>query len=275
ELVVKISSPPVNEVVAEPAPTTAAPVSGATIDIVDLDKNLLAITSDKTGYPVEMLEMDMDMEADLGIDSIKRVEILGALQEMYPNLPKPNLEELAEKRTIGQVVEYLQSHTSKNISVEIAVHEVQQPTEILIETAPVVEVVTSPEASVVVAFTPEPEAATTDEFADLGETLLAITSDKTGYPVEMLELEMDMEADLGIDSIKRVEILGAMQEMYPNLPKPNIEELGELRTIGQIVDYLQQLAGGEKKKSEPEFVQQPPELEHNIQRHPVKLKSLP
>ncbi|MEH2319735.1 beta-ketoacyl synthase N-terminal-like domain-containing protein [Nostoc sp.] len=273
EVVVKISSPPVNEVVAftpEPAPTTAAPVSGATIDIVDLDKNLLAITSDKTGYPVEMLEMDMDMEADLGIDSIKRVEILGALQEMYPNLPKPNLEELSEKRTIGEVVEYLQSHTSKNISVEIAVHEVQQATEI-----PVVEVVTAPEPSVVVAFTPEPEPATSDEFANLGETLLAITSDKTGYPVEMLELDMDMEADLGIDSIKRVEILGAMQEMYPNLPKPNIEELGDLRTIGQIVDYLQQLAGGEKKKSEPEFVQQPPELEHNIQRHPVKLRSLP
>ncbi|MEH2413329.1 beta-ketoacyl synthase N-terminal-like domain-containing protein [Nostoc sp.] len=268
EVVVKISSPPVNEVVAftpEPAPTTAAPVSGATIDIVDLDKNLLAITSDKTGYPVEMLEMDMDMEADLGIDSIKRVEILGALQEMYPNLPKPNLEELSEKRTIGQVVEYLQSHTSKNISVEIAVHEVQQATEIPVETAPVVEVVTAP----------EPELATSDEFANLGETLLAITSDKTGYPVEMLELDMDMEADLGIDSIKRVEILGAMQEMYPNLPKPNIEELGDLRTIGQIVDYLQQLAGGEKKKSEPEFVQQPPELEHNIQRHPVKLRSLP
>ncbi|MCL6755304.1 acyltransferase domain-containing protein [Nostoc sp. CCCryo 231-06] len=283
EVVVKISSPPVEEVVAftpEPSPTTAAPVSGATIDIVDLDKNLLAITSDKTGYPVEMLEMDMDMEADLGIDSIKRVEILGALQEMYPNLPKPNLEELSEKRTIGQVVEYLQSHASKSITVEIAVHEVQPATEIAVEAAPVVEVVVAPEPSVVIAFTPEPEPATSDEFANLGETLLAITSDKTGYPVEMLELEMDMEADLGIDSIKRVEILGAMQETYPNLPKPNIEELGDLRTIGQIVDYLQQLAGGEKKKSEPEFVQQQPpqlehELEHNIQRHLVKLRSLP
>ncbi|MGJ5629985.1 beta-ketoacyl synthase N-terminal-like domain-containing protein [Nostoc sp. CALU 1950] len=277
EVVAKISSPPVKEVVAEPAPTTAAPVSNATIDIVDLDKNLLAITSDKTGYPVEMLEMDMDMEADLGIDSIKRVEILGALQEMYPNLPKPNLEELSEKRTIGQVVEYLQSHASKGVAVEVAIPEVQPAAEIPVEAAPVVEVVAAPEPSVVVAFTPEPEVApaTSDEFANLGETLLAITSDKTGYPVEMLELEMDMEADLGIDSIKRVEILGAMQEMYPNLPKPNIEELGDLRTIGQIVDYLQQLAGGEKKKSEPEFVQQPPELEHTIQRHPVKLRSLP
>jgi len=298
ELVVKISSPPVNEIVAfspEPAPTTAAPVSGATIDIVDLDKNLLAITSDKTGYPVEMLEMDMDMEADLGIDSIKRVEILGALQEMYPDLPKPNLEELAEKRTIGQVVEYLQSQVSKSICVEIAIHEVQQAADIPEVTPPVVEVVTSPEPSVTVAFntvednsvaeSPDlevtdikvsvPELETTNEFADLGQILLAITSDKTGYPVEMLELDMDMEADLGIDSIKRVEILGAMQEMYPNLPKPNLEDLGELRTIGQIVDYLQQLVGGEKKKSEYEFDQQPLELDHSIPRCPVKLKTLP
>ncbi len=85
---------------------------------------------------------------------------------------------------------------------------------------------------------------------------------------------MDMEADLGIDSIKRVEILGAMQEMYPHLPKPNVEDLGELRTIGQIVDYLYQLVGGEKKKSEYEFDQQPPQIVHNIPRHPVKLKTL-
>lgn len=34
-----------------------------------------------------MLELTMDIEADLGIDSIKRVEILGALLELYPDLP--------------------------------------------------------------------------------------------------------------------------------------------------------------------------------------------
>ncbi|MFN6497359.1 MAG: beta-ketoacyl synthase N-terminal-like domain-containing protein [Nostoc sp. DedQUE01] len=281
QIVQPVAETPVIPTPQFPIPSPQSPVPNATIDIVDLDKNLLAITSDKTGYPVEMLEMDMDMEADLGIDSIKRVEILGALQEMYPNLPKPNLEELAEKRTIGQVVEYLQSFASKSISVEVVIHEVQQPVETPAqEVQQVVETPAevTPEVSVVVAFTPQPEAepaATTNEFPDLAQTLLAITSDKTGYPVEMLELEMDMEADLGIDSIKRVEILGAMQEMYPDLPKPNIEDLGELRTIGQIVDYLQQLAGGEKKKYESEFVQQPPELEHSIQRYPAKLRTLP
>src|SRR5690606_1733873 len=67
--------------------------------------------------------------------------------------------------------------------------------------------------------------------------------DKTGYPVDMLELSMDMEADLGIDSIKRVEILGAVQEQIANLPELNPEDLAELRTLGQIVDYMQSKAG--------------------------------
>ncbi|HLP88966.1 MAG TPA: beta-ketoacyl synthase N-terminal-like domain-containing protein [Nostocaceae cyanobacterium] len=270
------------------APEPALVNSG--INLEDIGNNLLAITSDKTGYPIEMLELDMDMEADLGIDSIKRVEILGALQELYPNLPKPNLEELTEKRTIGQVVEYLQTNASRSLSVEIAITQAQQAVAALTQPAPEKaegqggrgaegQNVASPVAE---------KLETANEYAELAQTLLTITSEKTGYPVEMLELEMDMEADLGIDSIKRVEILGAMQEAYPNLAKPNIEELGDLRTIGQIVDYLQTLVGGEKKKYQfdqplegtaPPVVEvdltPPPVVDPNLPRRPVKLKTLP
>ncbi|MBH8564537.1 polyketide synthase, partial [Nostoc sp. CENA67] len=274
EVVVKISTFAVVETTPEPALTITAPIAVPNINVADLGKNLLAITSEKTGYPVEMLELDMDMEADLGIDSIKRVEILGALQEMYPDLPKPNLEELAEKRTIGQVVEYLQSHAAKSVSVEIAINQVQDAPVMTIVAPAEVTVITAPEPVVTPVITEIAETAS-NEYADLGQTLLAITSEKTGYPVEMLELDMDMEADLGIDSIKRVEILGAMQEMYPNLPKPNVEELGELRTIGQIVDYLQRLVGGEKKKSQPQFDFQPVQIIGNVARRPAKLKFLP
>ena len=56
-----------------------------------------------------MLEMGMDMEADLGIDSIKRVEILGAMQERFPELPKADAAMLAEMRTLGQITEYMSS----------------------------------------------------------------------------------------------------------------------------------------------------------------------
>ena len=49
---------------------------------------------------------------------------------------------------------------------------------------------------------------------------------------------MDMEADLGIDSIKRVEILGVMEERVPGLPAVEAETLAELRTLGQIADLM-------------------------------------
>jgi len=72
----------------------------------------------------------------------------------------------------------------------------------------------------------------------IGRALLAVVSEKTGYPVETLEPDMDMEADLGIDSIKRVEILGAMQTQFPELPKADAAALAELRTLRQITEYL-------------------------------------
>ena len=68
--------------------------------------------------------------------------------------------------------------------------------------------------------------------------MMTVVAEKTGYPSDMLELGMDMEADLGIDSIKRVEILGAVQDELPDLPELNPDDLAELRTLGQIVDYM-------------------------------------
>ncbi|WP_017317837.1 type I polyketide synthase [Mastigocladopsis repens] len=286
-----ISSPIVTETVTlktETAPTdSSTTISNVSVNVADLGKNLLAIISDKTGYPVEMLDMNMDMEADLGIDSIKRVEILGTMQEMYPDLPKPNVEELGELRTIGQIVECLQSHASpsvavKSIAVETTIstqEDIRIPEQVETENSsvspsPHLPIFPTTSFTESVTLNTEIEPADTD-LPDLGQTLLAITSEKTGYPVEMLDLSMDMEADLGIDSIKRVEILGTMQEMYPNLPKPNVEELGELRTIGQIVEYLQKLAGTEKKKSLNQSSNPSGNLNNNPLRRQVKLKILP
>ncbi|PLZ87735.1 phosphopantetheine-binding protein, partial [Fischerella thermalis] len=283
---------------ATPTVSTPSATPAPTIDLSDLDQTLLAITSEKTGYPIEMLELDMDMEADLGIDSIKRVEIMGALQEKYPDLPKPsNVEELAELRTIGQIVQYLQSLVFTPASVEDKKDKGNNIESIFTPHLPTSPSPTpdlssgvpefsndSTAVSESVAVAAEPiitvtETATSTaevDLSNLAETLLAITSEKTGYPVEMLELDMDMEADLGIDSIKRVEIMGALQEKYPDLPKPsNVEELAELRTIGQIVEYLQKLAGAEKKKQQHESVNQLDESVPNVQRRPAKLQILP
>ncbi|WP_345869202.1 SDR family NAD(P)-dependent oxidoreductase [Shewanella algae] len=191
-----------------PAPavavTTAKPSTG-------VEELMLQVVADKTGYPTEMLELGMDMEADLGIDSIKRVEILGTVQDQLPNLPQLDAATLSECRTLGQIVAYLQQSAGVDSSV--------QPEPI------------------------QPSSAQSNTASDVTALMLQVVADKTGYPTEMLELGMDMEADLGIDSIKRVEILGTVQDQLPELPPLDAATLSECRTLGQIVDYLQQSAG--------------------------------
>ena len=78
------------------ATPTAAPVNGgasvngaaingaAPFDHAAITDHLISLVEDRTGYPRDMLGMDQNLEADLGIDSIKRVEILGALLKWLP-----------------------------------------------------------------------------------------------------------------------------------------------------------------------------------------------
>mgnify|MGYP000165086895 CR=1 FL=1 len=68
--------------------------------------------------------------------------------------------------------------------------------------------------------------------------LLEVVSRLTGYPPEMLGLDMDIEADLGIDSIKRVEILSALEERLPGLRPVTPEEMPRLRTLAAMVSFL-------------------------------------
>jgi acyl carrier protein len=95
--------------------------------------------------------------------------------------------------------------------------------------------------------TPAPAAVTLDASvavadANLVAQMLEVVADKTGYPVEMLDLSMALEADLGIDSIKRVEILSAVQERIPALPDVETATMATLVTLQEIVDYLQNRA---------------------------------
>ncbi|MBT8339005.1 MAG: acyltransferase domain-containing protein, partial [Desulfatitalea sp.] len=82
-----------------------------------------------------------------------------------------------------------------------------------------------------------PDAASSET---VRQTLLTVVSQLTGYPEEMLGLQMDIEADLGIDSIKRVEILSALEERMPHLPKVTPDLVGTLTTLGHICDFLSQ-----------------------------------
>src|SRR6056297_2790509 len=243
-----VPSPAAPPVAEQPAPsesavprvtaatvTDDAPVVGAAAG--NITTALLEVIAEKTGYPVEMLEMGMSLDADLGIDSIKRVEILSALQERLPELPAVKPEDLGVLQTLGQIIEHLQ------------------------------------QGSVAPARASDVSASAGVDVPQVTTALLDVIAEKTGYPVEMLELGMSLDADLGIDSIKRVEILSALQERLPELPAVKPEHLGTLQTIDQIVDFLSSVSGSEKAAvviPTPE-----PEALPIIKRQEVRLASLP
>ncbi len=187
------------------------------IDGNELEAILLGIVSEKTGYPVEMIGLDMDLEADLGIDSIKRVEILSVLEEKIPELPVISPEIIGSFKTLEQIVAYLSGNTENNGSIEMKKNPLNRPLS-------------------------EPKRVDVQssgiDLAELTDSTLMVVSEKTGYPVEMIGLDMDLEADLGIDSIKRVEILSALEEKIPELPVVSPEIIGSLKTLKQIVSHL-------------------------------------
>ncbi|WP_328708029.1 SDR family NAD(P)-dependent oxidoreductase [Streptomyces mesophilus] len=102
------------------------------------------------------------------------------------------------------------------------------------------------------ALTPAPEppaqapapTSAPGEGQSLEDALLGIVADLTGYPTDMLNTTMDLESDLGVDSIKRVQMLSKARTALPDLPPVDPAELGRLRTLGEIAARL----GGAKRE---------------------------
>ncbi|MFZ3047246.1 MAG: phosphopantetheine-binding protein, partial [Desulfatirhabdiaceae bacterium] len=189
-----------------------APHLASQIEIV-----LLKVVSQLTGYPEDMLGLDMDIEADLGIDSIKRVEILAAMEEAMPGLPSVPTDVMAGLKTLGQVAVQLSGSQSAGPA----------------GFRPVL-----PQANLMPDHSVRPESVCDSNPDIIQHKLLAVVSQLTGYPVDMLGLDMDIEADLGIDSIKRVEILSAMEEAMPDLPAIAPDVMAGLKTLRHIVSLL-------------------------------------
>ncbi|MDO9453308.1 MAG: SDR family NAD(P)-dependent oxidoreductase [Stagnimonas sp.] len=210
---------PVPAAVVADAVNTAPPAAAP-----DSRDVLLAIVADRTGYPAEMLDLDLDLEADLSIDSIKRLEIIGELSQ---RLSLRNaigadadalLEQLAAQKTLRAVLGWL-------------AEKLPAPAAVAATTA----------VTAVVAEAPAPVTAA----QNIAQVLLDIVSASTGYPPESLDLDLDLEADLSIDSIKRLEVVGQLTDRLGIAGGPGsgkdamLEQLSALKTLRAMIGWLE------------------------------------
>ncbi|QIY74296.2 SDR family NAD(P)-dependent oxidoreductase [Streptomyces sp. RLB1-33] len=77
----------------------AVPAGGSVLSVV------LEVIGERTGYPVDMIEPDLDLEADLSVDSIKRAEIAGELATRLglTATGDTDVEELTKARTAASI----------------------------------------------------------------------------------------------------------------------------------------------------------------------------
>ncbi|WP_425259604.1 SDR family NAD(P)-dependent oxidoreductase [Rubrivivax sp. RP6-9] len=138
--VAPVSAPvpaPAPVAVAKPAPAVAAPAAaaapaaGAAVPREKMVEMLLAIVEEKTGYPKDMVGLDQNLESDLGIDSIKRIEVVGA---MLQALPEPYRAALTDSRSklntqpsLNGMLELLMSAKLGGVAVPFELAEAGSP----------------------------------------------------------------------------------------------------------------------------------------------------
>ena len=186
-------------------------------------ERILALVVEKTGYPKDMLDLDLDLEADLGVDTVKQAEMFAAIREIYA-IPRDENRKLRDYPTLAHVIRF--------------VYEKRPDLADTISTSPTISAVPAPAPPPVPA--PANTAAVTQTVTDttIKEKVLAIVAEKTGYPTDMLDLELDLEADLGIDTVKQAEMFASVRATF-NIPRDADLKLRDFPTLAHVIRFAQ------------------------------------
>ena len=221
--------PPAQAPAAPAAPTpTTAPVSDDEVTTA-----MIEVVVEHTGYPAEFIEMDQDLEGELGIDTVKQAEIMASLRDRF-SLPVDEDFVLSDHPTLNHMLAYL---TRMQGGAPASTNEA--PT---VPEPPVHEAVEQP-APAPAAPVETPASAPVAEPGELVDTVVSVVVEHTGYPADFIELDQDLEGELGIDTVKQAEIMADIRARF-SLPIDEDFLLSDHPTLNHMVAYIQRMKGG-------------------------------
>ena len=226
---------------------------------------VLQIVAEKTGYPPEMLELDLDLEADLGVDTVKQAETFAAVRETW-DIPRQESLKLRDFPTLRDVVKFVRDRrpdlaAAPGVSVPeraeafvlspgAAAERDEELSKSFLERAPerakpsIHDARVAERAQFLSKRIPEssaPASIVSSEAAPavdpVAAKVLEIVAGQTGYPMEMLELDLDLEADLGVDTVKQAETFAAVRETW-RLPREESLKLRDFPTLRHVVKFV-------------------------------------
>ena len=212
--------------VTEPEPT--APVLDPVV------AQVLSIVAAKTGYPTDMLDLDLDLEADLGVDTVKQAETFAGVREAFA-IPFQESLSLRDYPTLNHVIGFVY-----RMRPDLAIQTAGTPEQEKHRAAE-----TGPTQAPLAEAAPGSQAAGPANDQSSGGTgddvvraqVLAIVAEKTGYPTDMLDLDLDLEADLGVDTVKQAETFAAVSEAFA-IPFQESLSLRDYPTLNHVIGFV-------------------------------------
>ncbi len=218
----------------EPVEVASTPVPEPVIASGDMVQTVIDVVVKHTGYPADFVELDQDLEGELGIDTVKQAEIMVDIRQQF-NLPVDETFVLSEHPTLNHMIGYIQRMQGGEVPAPAPkpVVEAEPPT-------PVAE-----QPQVVTAAEPVPVS---DEA--MTQQVIDVVVKHTGYPADFIELDQDLEGELGIDTVKQAEIMVDIRQQF-NLPVDEDFLLSEHPTLSHMIGYIVRMKGGSAPVSTP------------------------
>ncbi len=181
-----------------------------------------------------MIELDWDMEADLGIDSIKQAQLFGELRELFEI--EPSRLSSGNVRSIRQIVELLAGSGGKGewLSAKQTVTPTIAPT----KPASVVSATPLPSVPSHNSVHSAPDIQSSSNRNEIAEFMIDFVIEHTGYPREIIDMQADFEADLGLDSIKLAQLFGELRSNFALSTTADRSVLAKCRTLNDILDLF-------------------------------------
>lgn len=224
---------PLNVVVK---PTATTPLASIVSDpepeaeSAEIEALLKDFVVEQTGYPLDIVDLDADLEADLGIDSIRKAQLIGEIGQIYAFHVEDRVS-LDEFPTLRHLLDYILlrfAEASKKIdSGPAAVKKSNSDTGHK-------QSATSNSTAGLLALS---QSLSPNQRTELGTFLVDFVVEQTGYPREIVELDADLEADLGIDSIRKAQLLGEIGQTY-ELKTDNSITIDQFSTLRDLLDYI-------------------------------------
>jgi acyl carrier protein len=241
----------------QPAPAVM-PTPAAAGLAAELETFLIAFVVEQTGYPREIVELTADLEADLGIDSIRKAQLFGEIGQKY-GLTADDSVSLDEFPTLRHLLDYMLPRVGGGGGGRAlpagreAVHQENghaayegnghagngQPLNGHAGNGHAANGHVNPGYAAGVQPAPAvmPAPAAAGLAAELETFLIDFVVEQTGYPREIVELAADLEADLGIDSIRKAQLFGEIGQKY-GLTADDSVSLDEFPTLRHLLDYM-------------------------------------